>query len=160
MEGGYGIGNTGLTRHAFGCKEKKEKGRIFVPVSRVVLQGNNDKYNFIRMPHQGLFHRFANYQILAGYIAAYQLIDDDELRYTCCDTLCLGSDFKYSMKCFLEWNNGYINNIADILMSINPEQKQAFFDAISEAVPEKYQKFSDFIDEIYPYLQTTMMKQQ
>ena len=150
MQNAYGMAYTLLPHHAIGCKVINENGRIFVPEGRTVLQGGTDKYNFIRMPKQGLFHRLANYQILAGYIAAYQLIEDREVRRACCDVLCLGFDFEYSMGHFLEWNNGYIYNIADVLMSADKDQRQAFFRALSEKAPEKSQAFRDFIREIYP----------
>ena len=150
MHNAYGIAYTLFPQLAIGCKVINEKGSIFVPKGKVVLQGTSDKYNFVRIQSQGLFHRFANYQVLAGMIAAYQLIEDPEIRRTCYDILCLGNDFKYSMGCFLEWNKGYINNIADILIAIDIEQKKTFFEAMSEAVPEKSKSFTDFIREIYP----------
>jgi len=152
MHNAYGIAYTLLPHHAIGCKVINENGKFFVPEGRTVLQGNTDKYNFFRMPPRGLFHRLAHYQILAGYIAAYQLIEDKEMRQACCDTLCLGFDFEYSMGCFLEWNNGYINNIADILMAINTDQRQALFRVIDKNPPEKSKLFFDFVREIYPFV--------
>jgi glycosyltransferase involved in cell wall biosynthesis len=148
MQNAYAMAYTLLPHHAIGCKVINEKGRIYVPKERTVLQGRSDKYNFLRIPPQGLFHRFANYQILAGYIAAYQLIEDEEIRRACCDMLCLGSDFEYSMECFLEWNNGYINNIVDVLIVLDPEQRRTLFKAMSNKPKEKYQEFVEFIRDI------------
>jgi len=160
MQNAYAMAYTLLPHHAIGCKVINENGRFFVPKERMVLQGKNDKYNFLRMPKQGLFHRLSRYQILAGYITAYQLIEDPEIRRECCDVLCLGSDFEYSMGCFLEWNNGYINNIADVLMAIDNEQKQAFFRALKQKQPENFRHFNEFIDEIYPMIQALEYKSE
>ena len=152
MHNAYGIAYTLLPHQAIGCKVINEKGRIFTPKNRTVIQGSSDKYNYFRISEKGLFHRFTHYQILASYIAVYQLIEDREIRRECCETLCLGFDFEYAMGKFLEWNDGYINNLADVLIAIDSNQKQAFFRALESQPQEKGQSLCDFIAELYPYI--------
>jgi len=155
MQNAYSISYTLLPHHAIGCKVINEKGKIFVPQKSTVIEGRSDKYNFIRTPKRELFHRIANYQILAGYIAAYQLIDDEDIRRECTNTLCIGSDYKDSMMWFLDDNDGYINNIIDILVSSDSVQKESFFAALKERPVGKYFAFHTFIEEVYPLHETT-----
>ena len=123
MNNAYAMAYTLLPHHAIGCKVINENGKIFVPIKRFVIQKYDDKLNFNRIPRKGMFHRLDQYQLLAGYIMAYQLIEDPKVRYECCNTLCLGQDFKKSMKFFLRENKGYIYNISDVFLGISNKQK-------------------------------------
>jgi len=123
MQNAYAMAYTLLPHHAIGCKVINEKGEIFVPQKRTLLQGSTDKLNFIRMPRKGLFHRFDKFQLLAGYVGAYQLIEDETVRHECCDVLCLGHSFRDSMKWFYYDNKGSLYNFAEIFFGVNSRQK-------------------------------------
>lgn len=127
MQNAYAMAYTLLPHHAIGCKVINEKGKIFVPQKRCVLQRYDDKYNFVRMSKKGLFHKLDKYQLLAGYIGAYQLIEDEKVRHECCNVLCLGNDFAGSMRWFYENNKFYLYNIMEIFLGVNKEQRKILF---------------------------------
>lgn len=123
MQNAYAMAYTILPHHAIGCKVINEMGKIFVPKKRMVLQGTNDKFNYFRTHKNGLFHRFDNYQLLAGYIGAYQLIEDENVKFACCNLLCFGLSFRNSIKWFLSVNKNYFFNIAEIFGGVSITQK-------------------------------------
>ncbi len=123
MNNAYIMAYTLLPHHAIGGKVINENGKIFVPKNRFVLQSYDDKNNFKRIPRKGMYHRLDNFQLLAGYISAYQIIEDPEIRYQCCNTLCLGQDFRGSMLWFLHENHGDLYNLSDVFLGINNKQK-------------------------------------
>ncbi len=144
MQNAYAMAYTLLPHHAIGCKVINEKGKIYVPQNRCVLQGMDDKFNFIRMPRKGMFHRIDDYQILAGYIGAYQLIEDEEIRNQCCNVLCLGSDFIESMNWFLDTNpRQNLYNVFEILLTVSDEKKVQLAQKLSE---KGYTKFYNIIN--------------
>ena len=124
FQNAYGIAYTFCPSHALNCKIINQKGKIFVPEKKVVIQTYNDKCNLIRAPRKWLYHKLDNFQLLAGYIAAYQLIEDKKIKEECCDVLCMGSSFKDSMRYFLNENNGYLYNIFEILLGTSKKQQK------------------------------------
>lgn len=124
FQNAYGIAYTLCPSHALNCKIINQKGKIFVPEKKVVIQTYNDKCNLIRAPRKWLYHKLDNFQLLAGYIAAYQLIEDKKIKEECCDVLCMGSSFKDSMRYFLNENNGYLYNIFEVLLGTSKKQQK------------------------------------
>ena len=108
FQNAYGVAYTLCPSHALNCKIINQKGKIFVPEKKVVIQT----------------HKLDNFQLLAGYIAAYQLIEDKKIKEECCDVLCMGSSFKDSMRYFLNENNGYLYNIIEILLGTSKKQQK------------------------------------
>jgi hypothetical protein len=53
------------------------------------------------------------------------------------------------MGCFLEWNNGYVNNIADVFIASDTDQRKAIVRAMQNKTPDKSKAFCDFIREAY-----------
>ncbi|MBO7612149.1 MAG: glycosyltransferase family 2 protein [Elusimicrobia bacterium] len=149
MQNAYAMAYTLLPHHAIGCKVINEKGKIFVPKKRCVLQGYNDKLNFIRMPKKGLFHKLDDYQLLAGYVGAYKLIEDENIRQKCNSTLCLGQSLKSSIYWFSEMNpRNNLYNVFEIILSLKREylndslisilQKNEKFDKFTRCLLKKY----------------------
>lgn len=149
MQNAYALAYTLLPHHAIGCKVINEKGKIFVPQKRCVLQGTNDKLNFIRMPRNGLFHKIDDYQLLAGYIGAYRLIEDEEIRQKCNSVLCLGQSFRNSMYWFLDNNpRNNLHNIFEILINVNDSMKR---DLISVLCERNIVQYFEFLDKLSLY---------
>ena len=147
IQNAYAIAYTLLPHHAIGCKAINEKGKIFVPQKRCVLQGASDKLNFIRMPRKGLFHKIDDYQILAGYIGAYRLIEDEKIKNQCCDILCLGNNFSGSMDWFLDTNpRQNLYNIFEILLSVDDDKKSQLLQRLSI---RNYRDFDNFLSLIF-----------
>lgn len=137
MQNAYAMAYTLLPHHAIGCKIINEKGKIFVPQNKCVLQSYDDKCNFVRMSKKGLFHKLDKYQLLAGYIGAYQLIEDEKTRHECCNVLCLGNDFKGSMEWFYENNDFYPYNIVEIYLGVNTEQRTQLLEVLASKLSSK-----------------------
>ena len=156
MQNAYAMAYTLLPHHAIGCKVINEKGKIYVPQNRCVIQGSSDKLNFIRMPKKGLFHKLDDYQLLAGYISSYQLIEDENVRNQCHDVLCLGQNFSGSMNWFLESNpNDSLYNIFEIMLSVNDEKKKDLIQCLSNKNKEKY---FNFIEKLYNFDKNNLLK--
>lgn len=146
MQNAYAMAYTLLPHHAIGCKVINEKGRIFVPQKRCVLQGVDDKLNFIRMPRKGIFHKIDDYQLLAGYVGAYKLIEDEKVRNQCCDVLCLGNNFSGSMDWFLDTNpRQNLYNVFEILLSVDDNRKSQFLQRLGT---RNYRDFDNFLSLI------------
>ena len=140
MQNAYAMAYTLLPHHAIGCKVINEKGKIFVPQKRCVLQGTSDKFNYIRMHKKGIFHKIDDYQILAGYVGAYKLIEDEKVRQQCNNVLCLGNNFIGSMNWFVSANpRQNLYNIFEILLSVDDNNKKEFIKLFVK------RKNSDFI---------------
>ena len=149
IQNAYAISYTLLPHLAIGCRVVNNRGKIFVPNKRCVLQCYDDKFNYLRCGRGGFYHRLTNYQILVGYINAYQLIEDEKLRYDCSHVLCLGQDFKHSMMWFASQNPGNdLHNIFDILLNVNEDMQK---DLISVLKEKKVDVFFDLIDRLRLY---------
>lgn len=143
MQNAYAMAYTLLPHHAIGCKVINENGKIFVPQKRCVLQGTSDKLNFVRMPRKGMFHKLDDFQLLSGYVGAYKLIENEEIRNQCNNVLCLGNNFMGSMEWFLSNNpRGNIYNIFEILLSVSDENRKELLKVL-----ERYDNkaFSDIV---------------
>ena len=131
MQNAYAMSYTLLPHHAIGCKVINEKGKIYVPQNRCVLQGTSDKLNFIRIPKKGMFHRLDDFQLLSGYVGAYKLIEDEVQRQKCNEVLCLGDNFKGSMCWFVSDNPRHnLYNVFEILLSVNDENKKSMINLL------------------------------
>lgn len=143
MQNAYAMAYTLLPHHAIGCKVINEGGKIFVPKERCVLQGNNDKLNFIRMPRKGLFHRLDDFQLLSGYVGAYKLIEDEEIRNQCNNVLCLGNTFKNSMKWFIPANPRHnLYNLFEILLSVRQKNQKELLEILSNYEYKEFDKLT------------------
>lgn len=153
MQNAHTIAYTLVPHHAIGCKVINQRGKIYVPRNRIVLQGRKNKFNFLRGERSGIFHKLNDYQILAGYIGAYKLIQDDKIRKECCDVLCLGSDFRYSMYWFLD-NNPRANlyNLFEIMLTIPHKNKEILVTELfkhGSATAIAFRELFKFILKIY-----------
>ena len=146
MQNAYAMAYTLLPHHAIGCKVINEKGKIFVPQKRCVIQGTDDKFNFIRMPRKGMFHKIDDYQILAGYVGAYKLIQDAEIRNQCCNVLCLGNNFTESINWFLDTNpRQNLYNVFEILLTLSNDKR---IELLSLIYDKGYSDFYNIVEEI------------
>lgn len=149
LQNAYGIASELLPHQAIGCRVINEKGKIFVPQKRCVIQSYGDKFNYIRSKKANFYPRLTEYQILRGYLNVYQLIEDEKIRTECSNVLCLGQNFKNSMRWFVNTNpNNNLQNIFDILLDIDDEKKKEFVSVLEE---ENVQKFNDFTDKLNLY---------
>lgn len=149
LQNAYAIAHTLLPHQAIGCKVLNEGGKIFIPENRLVIQCYEDKFNYIRAKQEGIYQRLTEYQILAGYINVYQLINDEKLRDECLDVLCLGKDFAGSMNWFLDTNpNDNLFNIFEILLTVSDNKKAEFIRCLTNKHKIKY---FDFIQKLVNY---------
>ena len=148
MNNAYAMAYTLLPHHAIGCKVINENGKIFVPQGRFVQQGYDDKCNFIRLSKKGLYHRLDNYQLLAGYISAYALIEDEKTRSEVMNVLCLGSSFKASMGWFIDsLPRGDLLWFLDVLALCNEDQRNDLKNVfLTNASPELCEKVVAFFN--------------
>jgi glycosyltransferase involved in cell wall biosynthesis len=109
--------------HAMSCKVINEKGRIFVPKQKIVYQTYEEKSHTVKKPVKGRYHRLNTFNLIWGYIDAYQLIEDKKLRVECCDVLCLGHSFFLSMYFFFKSGPPSGRNFWDIFCGVNMRQK-------------------------------------
>lgn len=150
MQNAYAMAYTLLPHHAIGCKVINEKGKIFVPQKRCVLQGTSDKLNFVRMPRKGMFHKLDDFQLLSGYVGAYKLIENEEIRNQCNNVLCLGSDFKGSMEWFVPSNPRYsLYNLFEILLSVKDENKKELLSVLKKYDYTEFRNLAKLIQENY-----------
>lgn len=150
MNNAYAMAYTLLPHHAIGCKVINENGKIFVPQKRCVLQGHDDKLNFIRMPQKGLYHRLDNYQLLAGYIQAYALIEDEKMRHDIMNVLCLGYSFRDSMKWLVSsLPRGDLPTFLDVLSLCNDQQRDEMLSAYNQCGNIDLRiKFNSFLQSV------------
>jgi len=145
----YGIAHTLCPHHAITCKVINENGKMFTPDSpfEIVMAGNNDVDNkdYLKVKNDDLYFKFANYNILQGYINSYMLIKDEKVRHECMDVLCQGLTFKQSMNGFLHFNpEGDLVQIFELLANADKRQIEDFIDILissSNLAKEKYIKF-------------------
>ena len=150
MQNAYAMAYTLLPHHAIGCKVINENGKIFVPQKRCVLQGTSDKLNFVRMPRKGMFHKLDDFQLLSGYVGAYKLIEDENIRNQCNNVLCLGNNFMGSMEWFLSNNpRGNIYNIFEILLSVSNENKKELLKVLEKYNNEAFNNVVKIIKQNY-----------
>ena len=120
----YGLAYTYLPYQALTIDIINKQGKIYIPKTRVVLQTYNEKCSMSKREKKNLYTKLQNWELLSGYIASYQLIEDKQTKEECCDVLCMGSSFKDSMRYFLSENNGYLYNIFEILLGTSKKQQK------------------------------------
>ena len=127
IKNAYGIAHTLLPHHAITCKVINEKGKIFSPENYggCVAAGNNDvnKKDYVNQKDENLYFKYADYNIIQGYVNAYRLIKDEKVRQECMEVLCQGETFKNSMAYFLQLNpKGSLDALFEVLISSNKRQ--------------------------------------
>lgn len=146
MQNAYAMTYLLLPHHAIGCKVINKNGKIFVPQIRHVIQGNPHGSDWFRAEREGMFHRLNNYQLLAGYIGAYTLIQDPQKKEKCCSVLCMGSSFYKSMKWFVRSNPGQdLYNVFEILLTVNDKQKGELVKLLYTNKYINYEKLMTFL---------------
>ncbi len=101
MTNAYAMAHNLFPFHALSTKIINNKGKIFVPQGRVVLQDYGQKSHQNPKLRPGIYRRLQTFSLLWGYIDSYTLIEDKKLRYKCIDVLCLGKSFYKSMRWFI-----------------------------------------------------------
>lgn len=107
---------------AVACALINNNKRIYVPEHKVVEQTIFSGIS-IKSDSLDLHHRIRNVNLLSGYINSYQMIADKKLRKQCCDVLCLGKPFCFSMKAFLSSDGYYSYNLCDVFLGLSPSQR-------------------------------------
>lgn len=128
MTNAYAMAHNLFPFHALSTKIINNKGKIFVPQGRVVLQDYGRKSHQNPKLRQGIYRRLQTFSLLWGYIDAYSLIEDKKLRYECMDVLCLGCNFFKSMRNFISGEYPWFfpftwQNLFDIFYYVSPRQK-------------------------------------
>ena len=101
MTNAYAMAHNLFPFHALSTKIINNKGKIFVPQSRVVLQDYGQKSHQNPKLRSGIYRRLRTFSLLWGYVDSYTLIENKKLRYQCMDVLCLGKSFYKSMCNFM-----------------------------------------------------------
>lgn len=123
MTNAYAMAHNLFPFHALSIKIINNKGKIFVPKGRVILQGKGQKSHAAKKLKAGVYKRLQTFSLLWGYIDAYSLIEDKKLRYECMDVLCLGKGFLSSMLVFMKWFPFTMQNLFDIFYYVSFRQK-------------------------------------
>ncbi len=123
MQNAYAMAYNLLPFHAMGIKIVNEKGRIFVPQRKVVIQSEEPKSHEVRKLKKGLFYKWNKFNLLWAYVDAYNLIEDKKLRYACCNELALDSSFFSSMLFFLSIYPFCWHHFFDVFCTISWRQK-------------------------------------
>lgn len=116
--------------HALSCKIINDKGRIFVPKNRTVLQSYEEKSHQVRKVNNNLFYRINTFSLLWGYIDSYRMIKDKKLREQCFDVLVLGKGFFGSMVDFMGWPPFKMQNLCDIFLAVGFKKKISLLAAV------------------------------
>jgi hypothetical protein len=123
--------------HAMSCKVVNENGRIFVPKQKIVHQSYDEKSNTVKKAVKGRYHKLNTFNLIWGYIDAYQLIEDKKLRAECCAVLYMGQSFLFSMCFFFKSGPDSGRNFWDIFCGVNLLQKLLLLLAAFLSLPLK-----------------------
>lgn len=123
MTNAYAMAHNLFPFHALSIKIINQKGNIFVPQGRVVLQSAAPKSHQAAKLRPGIYRRLQTFSLLWGYIDSYSLIEDPKLRYECMDVLCLGWGFGSSIFSFTKWFPFTWQNMFDIFYYVSWKQK-------------------------------------
>lgn len=95
--------------------------QFYIPIHTILEQRIND--NFTRGFDKFIHPRQKSFNVLVGYINSFQMISNKKIRYKCCDTLCLGSSFYFSVKVFFNTKPFSLYNLSDFFLGVNFKQK-------------------------------------
>ena len=124
MTNAYAMAHNLFPFHALSTKIINNKGAIFIPQGRVVLQNYGQKsHQAVKKLRPGIYRRLQTFSLLWAMIDAYNLIEDKKLRYACMDVLCLGYSFLWSMCTFRQWFPFSWQNWFDIFYYVSWKQK-------------------------------------
>lgn len=141
FQNAYGLAYTYLPHQALTIDIINKQGKIYIPRNKIVIQTYNEKCSMAKRENKNLYTKLQNWELLSGYIASYQLIQDKQIKEECCDTLCLGFSFKDSMRYFLNENNGYLYNIFEILLGTSKKQQKELISLMLERGDKNYKAF-------------------
>lgn len=123
MQNAYAMAYNLFPFHAMGIKIINEKGRIFIPHGKIVIQSEAPKSHKVKKLRPGLFYKWNKFNLLWGYVDSYNLIEDKQLRHACCNELVLGKSFLYSMRNFLSTKPFCWHHFWDIFCTVSLKQK-------------------------------------
>ncbi|WP_428081758.1 glycosyltransferase family 2 protein [Candidatus Avelusimicrobium fimicolum] len=123
MQNAYAMAYNLFPFQAMGIKIVNEKGRIFMPHRKIVIQSEAPKSHKVKKLRPGLFFHWNKFNLLWGYVDSYNLIEDKKLRQACCDELVLDKSFLYSMRNFLSSQPFCWHHFWDIFCTVSFKQK-------------------------------------
>lgn len=126
MTNAYAMAHNLFPFHALSTKIINNKGKIFVPQGRVVLQDYGQKSHQTTRGtklRRDIYLRLQKFSLLWGYVDSYTLIKDKRLRHECMDVLCLGQSFLGPMTTFIKWFPFTWQNLFDIFCYVSIRQK-------------------------------------
>ena len=141
MQNAYAMAYNLLPFHAMGIKIINEKGRIFVPQRKVVIQSAEPKSHEVRKLKKGLFYKWNKFNLLWAYVDAYNLIEDKKLRFACCNELALDYPVFISMLYFFSIHPFCWHHFFDMLCTVSWRQKGwLLLAALAQLLPVSFRK--------------------
>lgn len=99
-----------------------EKGNIYIPYQKLVLENMCKNFSYIKSKDEQLHPDIRNHNIIYSKLRVYQLLINKNLRYESNEILCLGSDFISSMNFMLDIGLD-LKRLVEVLFMLNLRQK-------------------------------------
>ncbi len=99
-----------------------EKGSIYIPSQKLVLENMCKSFSYIKTKDEQLHPDIRNHNIIYSKLRVYQLLTDKNLRHESNEILCLGSDFITSMNYMLDIGLN-LKRLVEVFFMLNLKQK-------------------------------------
>lgn len=135
------------------CEVVNQGGKIFVPESVIVKQSfalEKDNKQYARgADNKDLHFRQRRFHLFCGFANSFRMLNDKNLRYSCCESFMLGSTFREAMSFFIKQNGLDTDNIFDLLRAFNLKQKFVFMLLIIKCILDNFINIDASRERIY-----------